>query len=46
MYALVFLKHGTRRLHITGVTARPTRNDNYHPTTTNHPPRRMTSAPA
>ncbi|AGP59326.1 hypothetical protein M271_39725 [Streptomyces rapamycinicus NRRL 5491] len=24
VYALVFLKHGTRRLHIAGVTAHPT----------------------
>ncbi|MFI0771580.1 integrase core domain-containing protein [Streptomyces sp. NPDC021218] len=26
LYALVFLEHGTRRLHITGVTARPTQD--------------------
>ncbi len=26
LYALVFLEHGTRRLHITGVTDRPTRD--------------------
>ncbi|MCQ8836339.1 integrase core domain-containing protein [Streptomyces malaysiensis] len=26
LYALVFLEHGTRRLHITGVTTRPTRD--------------------
>ncbi len=26
MYALVFLEHGARRLHITGVTAHPTRD--------------------
>ena len=24
LYALVFLEHGTRRLHVTGVTTRPT----------------------
>jgi hypothetical protein len=26
LYALVFLEHGTRRLHITGVTTHPTRD--------------------
>jgi len=26
LYALVFLEHGTRRLHITRVTTRPTRD--------------------
>ncbi|WP_406378652.1 hypothetical protein [Streptomyces sp. NBC_01618] len=25
LYAMAFLEHGTRQLHITGVTARPTR---------------------